>query len=81
MGHDESRLELPEGDGRTFFDISYGKISAPQIEHAATRAWQVKDGLTMLVAQAAFSFEIWFGEMPDLAAGLKRCRAALEAVS
>lgn len=81
MGHDGSVLDLPDGKERTFFDISYGKISAPQLDHAAARGWQVKDGLTMLVAQAAFSFEIWFGEMPDLEAALKRCRAALEAVS
>jgi len=81
MGYGGNSLELPIGNNRTFFDISYGKISAPQLEHAAARGWQVKDGLTMLVAQAAFSFEIWFGEMPDLAAGLNRCRAALRATS
>nr|WP_070960872.1 shikimate dehydrogenase [Hyphomonas sp. Mor2] len=81
MGHEGRVLELPDGRGRTFFDISYGKISAPQLQHAAEKGWQVKDGLTMLVAQAAFSFKIWFGEMPDLDSGLRRCRAALEAVS
>lgn len=81
MGHDGEILSLPVGEGRTFFDISYGKISAPQIKHAADQDWIAKDGLTMLVAQAAFSFKIWFDEMPDLAAGLRRCRAALEAVS
>lgn len=81
MGHGGHILDLPDGDGRTFFDISYGKISAPQLSHAQARGWQTKDGLTMLVAQAAFSFKIWFGEMPDIESGLRRCRAALEAVS
>ena len=81
MGHDGAILDLPDGDGRLFFDISYGKIAAAQLAHAAKRGWQVRDGLTMLVAQAAFSFEIWFGEMPDLESALRRCRAALEAVS
>lgn len=81
MGYQGNLLELPDGADRLFFDISYGKISEPQLNHAADRGWRVKDGLTMLVAQAAFSFEIWFGELPDMAAGLKRCRAALEAAS
>lgn len=81
MGHDGSILDLPDGDGRMFFDISYGSISAPQLSHAQARGWHIKDGLTMLVAQAAFSFEIWFGEMPDMESGIRRCRAALEAVS
>ncbi len=81
MGHDGSILDLPDGMGRTFFDISYGKVSAPQLNHARAQGWQTRDGLTMLVAQAAYSFEIWFGERPDMEAGLRRCRAALEAIS
>lgn len=81
MAYGGDRLDLPSGDGRTFFDISYGSISAPQLEHAREKGWQTKDGLTMLVAQAAFSFEIWFGEAPDISAGLRRCQAALKAVS
>lgn len=81
MGHQGDVLSLPGGEGRTFFDLSYGKIAAPQIKHAADQGWNAMDGLTMLVAQAAFSFKIWFDEMPDLESGLRRCRAALEAVS
>lgn len=81
MGYGGEILSLPAGKDRTFFDISYGKIAAPQIEHAISKGWRVKDGLTMLVAQAAYSFEIWFGEMPDLDAGLRRCQNALKAVS
>lgn len=81
MGYGGDILSLPAGEDRTFFDISYGKIAAPQIEHAISKGWRVKDGLTMLVAQAAYSFEIWFGEMPDLDAGLRRCQNALKAVS
>ncbi len=81
MGHAGELLDLGDGSDRLFFDISYGKISAPQLQLASDRGWRVKDGLTMLVAQAAFSFEIWFGEMPDMESGLKRCHAALEAAS
>lgn len=81
MGHQGDVFSLPGGEGRTFFDLSYGKIAAPQIKHAADQGWNAIDGLTMLVAQAAFSFKIWFDEMPDIESGLRRCRAALEAVS
>lgn len=79
MGHAGDVLTLREGGGRTFFDISYGKISRRQLAHAEGQGWAVKDGLEMLVAQAAYSFEIWFGVLPDLDAGLRRCRMALKA--
>ena len=81
MGYGGEIFDLPKGKDRIFFDISYGKTSARQIDHASTQGWRTRDGLNMLVAQAAFSFEIWFGEMPDREAGLRRCRAALEALS
>lgn len=81
MGHAGELMDLADGADRLFFDISYGKISAPQLQLASDRGWRVKDGLTMLVAQAAFSFEIWFGEKPDRESGLKRCHAALEAAA
>ncbi len=79
MGYSGDVLSLPSGDGRIFFDISYGKIAAPQIDHAGSMGWQVKDGLTMLVAQAAFSFESWFGVMPDFQKALERCQRAVRA--
>lgn len=81
LGYDGSFFELPNGEDRLFFDISYGKISAAQIDHAVQTGWRTKDGLSMLVAQAAISFEIWFGEKPDQAAAMRRCQNALKAVS
>lgn len=79
MGYSGELLSLPDGDGRTFFDISYGTVAAPQLELASKKGWQVKDGLTMLVAQAAYSFESWFGVMPDLEVALERCQRAIKA--
>ena len=81
MGYDGSVLQLPQGSDRLFFDISYGKVSAPQLDHAKAQGWQTRDGLTMLVAQAAFSFEIWFNEKPSLEDGLRRCQNAMRAIT
>ncbi|MEL7109080.1 MAG: shikimate dehydrogenase [Pseudomonadota bacterium] len=80
IGYDGKVIQLPEGDNRLFFDISYGKVSAPQLAHAGENGWRTKDGLGMLVAQAAYSFEIWFGEKPDHDAALRRCKNALKAI-
>lgn len=79
MGYGGDVLDLPPGKDRLFYDISYGKISQPQLAHASTNGWRTKDGLSMLVAQAALSFQHWFHVMPDLETGLRRCRIALEA--
>ena len=81
MGYSGQSLDLGTGADRLFFDISYGKAATRSIVQAQANGWRTRDGLTMLVAQAAFSFEIWFGEAPDLEAGLKRCRLALEVAS
>ena len=81
MGHEGAVLDLPVGHGRLFFDISYGHISANQLAHADAQGWRIRDGLTMLVAQAAYSFEIWFNEFPSIDDGLRRCRTAMKAIT
>ncbi len=64
-------IDLPEGaaDGRTFaYDLSYGAAARPFLAWAkAAGAKGVADGLGMLVEQAAESFRLWRGVLPDTA--------------
>ena len=80
LGHAGGALALPQSSGGIFYDISYGKGAAASLAEARRQGWRTLDGLGMLVAQAALSFELWFGVMPDLAAAHTRARALLEAV-
>jgi shikimate dehydrogenase len=78
-GHSGDFIQLPSGDGRLFYDMSYGKPSKPQLGHAGDMGWRTEDGLGMLVCQAAESFRIWFGgDLPDIEIALAACRQALE---
>lgn len=78
-GHGGDFIQLPAGNGRLFYDMSYGKPAASQLAHAADMGWQTEDGLGMLVCQAAESFRIWFGgDLPDVELALKACRQTLE---
>lgn len=48
------------------YDLSYGAAARPFLAWAsAQQVAQVCDGLGMLVEQAAFSFELWFGCRPQ----------------
>lgn len=81
LGHSGQTLDFPEGQQRTFYDISYGKGAAAMLAAAGQAGWKTVDGLGMLVAQAAFSFEHWFGILPDMESALTRCRKLVEATS
>ena len=78
LGLAESMITFPEGNSRIFYDISYGSAVAPMFAKARTAGWQTMDGLGMLVAQAAYSFEHWFGIRPETNAVLKKCRSIVE---
>ncbi|MBK8197952.1 MAG: shikimate dehydrogenase [Acidobacteria bacterium] len=78
-GHSGARFTLPDSAGGIFYDISYGKGAAASLAEAGAKGWRTLDGLGMLVAQAALSFELWFGVTPDLANAHARARALLEA--
>lgn len=78
-GHGGAHIPLPDGEGRLFFDMSYGDPAAAQLSHAKAQGWNTEDGLGMLVGQAAESFSIWFdGIRPDIEIALAACRASLE---
>ncbi len=44
-----------------FFEMAYGESPTPAFMDCANRGLPVADGLDLLVAQAALSFELWFG--------------------
>ena len=81
LGHQGGTLDLGAGQGRLFYDLSYGPPAKPIIAAASAAGWQAEDGLQMLVYQAAFAFERWFAIMPDIETGLARVRRTVDALS
>ena len=81
LGYSGDILELPLGQKRFFMDISYGKTAAKQIDFATQQGWNTLDGLGMLIAQAALSFETWFDEYPSTDEILERCRKLVETLT
>ncbi len=70
-------IRLPPGEGRPFFDMSYGKAAVVTRRAAEEAGWVFHDGLGMLVAQAAAAFRLWFGVQPDIRAARAACEAAI----
>ena len=81
LGHSGTTLDWQDGAGKPLYDISYGRAAATFLAPAALKGWRTGDGLGMLVAQAARSFELWFGVRPDRGSALARCKEALEAAT
>ena len=66
--------------GETFcYDMMYGAKPTPFCEWAAARGAVTRDGLGMLVEQAAAAFELWRGVRPESAPVLAELRRQLAA--
>lgn len=74
LGQSGGGFCLPETRSGIFYDISYGKGAAAALSEAGLKGWRTQDGLFMLVAQAALSYQAWFGKMPELAGAYSICR-------
>ena len=80
LGLQGQTLDLGEGQGRLFYDLSYGKAAAAFAQEVTRNGWQAEDGVQMLVYQAAYAFERWFEIMPDIERALDRVRRTLKAI-
>lgn len=58
------------------YDMNYGKASQALSEHCTQAGIRYRDGLGMLVGQAALSFELWTGVTPETKAVLDELRSA-----
>jgi shikimate dehydrogenase len=59
-------------------DLVYRRDGTPLVRELRARGSRAMDGLTMLVEQAAFAFEKWFGLTPDRSAMWRAARGGSE---
>ncbi|WP_326533519.1 shikimate dehydrogenase [Pseudorhodoferax sp.] len=66
-------------DGALAVDMMYGPAAAPFLDWASAHGARARDGLGMLVEQAAESFALWRGVRPPSAQVLAELRAIVDA--
>jgi len=77
LGHDglspdlQAALFSPDG---LCYDLNYGRASEPLGKRCASLGIRYQDGLGMLVEQAALSFALWTGRVPDCVPVMQRLR-------
>ena len=64
------------GPGGLCYDLNYGRAAEPLRAACAQSNILYRDGLGMLVGQAALSFELWTGQRPDPLPVIDELRAA-----
>jgi len=77
LGHGGLAPELGESwltPGALCYDMNYGKAAEPLRRLCMARGIRYRDGLGMLVHQAALSFELWTGKTPDGTEVLRQLR-------
>ena len=75
LGHDKKHPGLPHSmfhPGSLCYDLNYGAVAEPLRNFCLEAEIRYQDGLGMLVEQAALSFELWTGMMPDTEPVLKQ---------
>jgi shikimate dehydrogenase len=79
LGHSDGAPELPLSCLRTdalCYDMNYGQAAEPLRRQCLKNGFRYSDGLGMLVAQAALSFQLWSDRTPDAAQVLVELRGA-----
>jgi shikimate dehydrogenase len=77
QGHQGTAPRLPAGclaPGGLCYDLNYGAAAAPFRQACTGAGLRYTDGLGMLVSQAALSFELWTGRLPEVKPVLEALR-------
>jgi shikimate dehydrogenase len=79
IGHNGGTPELPPSclaPNGLCYDMNYGEAAEPLRRKCRENSMSYSDGLGMLVSQAALSFRLWTGHVPDTIRVLNELRGA-----